>query len=78
MGHQFERLSYSSESSLTLLIDDLARERKSAFFKVSDTAPEMENWLNALLLQSAPLLHSKAGRENLEAWLEQAEKFSKT
>jgi len=76
MGHQFDRVAYSSESSLTLIIDDLLRQRQAGLGRVAETTPEVEDWINALQRQSSSLLHSKAGRENLEAWLEQVEQLT--
>jgi len=72
MGLQFDRVAYSSDSSLTLLVDDFARERGPTPMAL-DASIDLQDWYNALLLQSAPLIHSTTGRANLEAWLEQVQ-----
>jgi hypothetical protein len=69
MGVQFERLVFSSQSSLTLIVSDLLRQTRDGAGPVADTDIGMEDWVNALSRQTAPLLQSAAGRENLEAWL---------
>lgn len=73
MGAHCEHITYSSEISLTLIVDDIARQRREGT-SPSKTGPmDLLSWLNALQRQSAPLLHSKAARENLEAWLEEVQ-----
>ncbi len=74
MGVQFERLTYASENSLTLIIDDLMRQRAQGPAKAA--AVDMESWLNALQRQSRPLLQSETGRASLEAWLDLVEQES--
>ena len=65
-----EQIAQASGSSLTLIVDDLARQRRdSAIYPDSET-PDLDGWLNALQRQSTPLVHSKKGLANLEAWLE--------
>lgn len=77
MGLQFDRISYSSDSSLTLLIDDFMRQsRDEAVAAFDDDDLDMQDWFNALLRQSNPLIHTKAGRANLEAWLDQVEQLA--
>ncbi len=69
MGVQFERLVFSSNSSLTLIVSDLLRQSREGAGPVADTDNGQEDWINALSRQTSPLLQSTAGRENLEAWL---------
>ncbi len=71
MGAQFEHVTYSPEVSLTLIVDDITRQRRDAPFKAGPL--DLMSWLNALQRQSAPLVHSQASRENLEAWLDMVE-----
>jgi hypothetical protein len=70
MGAQFEHLTYSSEVSLTLIIDDALRQRRAAAFQSKAEPMELLSWLNALQRQSAPLIHSRSARDHLEEWLE--------
>ena len=70
MGAQFEQITYSAEVSLTLLVDDITRQRRDALFTSEAGPADLSNWLNALQRQAAPLVHSKASREHLEAWLD--------
>jgi hypothetical protein len=73
MGAQFEQITYSSELSLTLIVDDIARRRRESKAASSGEPMDVGNWLNALQHQSAPLVHSRASREHLEAWLAEVE-----
>ncbi|MBL8631355.1 MAG: hypothetical protein JNM81_17095 [Rhodospirillaceae bacterium] len=73
MGVQFERVMFSSNSSLTLIVSDLLRQVRDGAGPVADTESDMEDWINAMSRQSAPIIHSAAGRENLEAWLAEVE-----
>ena len=68
MGVQFETVAYSAESSLTLIVDDLARQRIVGPFAIP-LEQDMESWLNAFQRQSMPLIYSPQGKANLEAWL---------
>ncbi len=70
MGAQFEHITYSSEVSLTLIVDDITRERRDVPVASAAGPADLSNWLNALQRQTAPLIHSKASRKNLEAWLD--------
>lgn len=73
MGAQFEQITYSSELSLTLIVDDIARRRRETTAVSAGEPMDIDSWLNALQRQSAPLV-SSASREHLEAWLEEVEK----
>jgi hypothetical protein len=75
MGAQFENITYSSEVSLTLLVDDVARRRGLAGSVQNASPMDLTSWLNALQLQSAPMLHSRASREHLEAWLDEVDRL---
>ena len=74
MGLHFEQLTYSSEVSLTLIVDDITRQRRDAPFYPKAGPLDLVSWLNALQRQSAPLVHSASSREHLEAWLEEVDK----
>ena len=74
MGAQFEQVTYSSEVSLTLIVDDITRQRRDAPFYPKASPLDLVSWLNALQRQSAPLVHSTTSREHLEAWLEEVDK----
>ena len=74
MGLQFERITHSPTSSLTLIVDDIARERRELVAATPQAPGDMAAWLNALQVQSTPLVASKAGRADLAAWLEAVEK----
>lgn len=76
MGAQFEQLTYTSEVSLTLIVDDIARQRRDAASpSYADAGPmDLSSWLNALQRQTAPLVHSQAARDNLEAWLDEVQR----
>jgi hypothetical protein len=78
MGAQFDHITYSSEVSLTLIVDDIARQRRSSTFQAAANAAPMDivGWLNALQRQSASLVHSRASREHLEAWLEAVDQLT--
>ena len=75
MGAQFEHLTYSSEVSLTLIVDDTLRQRRAAMSSAQPKVEPMEllSWLNALQRQSAPLLQSANARDHLEEWLKAIE-----
>lgn len=73
MGVQFERVMFSSNCSLTLIVSDLLRQVRDGSGPVGDNNTDMEDWINALSRQSAPIIHTAAGRENLEAWLAEVE-----
>jgi hypothetical protein len=75
MGAQFENITYSSEVSLTLIVDDVARRRGLAGTVQNASPMDLTSWLNALQLQSAPMLHSRASREHLEAWLDEVDRL---
>ena len=76
MGAQFEQITYSSEVSLTLIVDDVARQRRELTRVVEAAAPlDLVSWLNALQRQSAPMVHSRASREHLEAWLDEVDRL---
>lgn len=76
MGAQFEHITYSSEVSLTLIVDDAARRSRELTRAVDAATPmDLTSWLNALQLQSAPMLHSRASREHLEAWLDEVDRL---
>jgi hypothetical protein len=72
MGAQFEQITFSSEMSLTLIVDDIARRRRET--NAASMEPmDIDSWLNALQRQSAPLV-SSASRDHLEAWLAEVDK----
>jgi hypothetical protein len=73
MGAQFEQITFSSEMSLTLIVDDIARRRRETNAASSLEPMDIDSWLNALQRQAAPLV-SSASRDHLEAWLEEVEK----
>ncbi len=73
MGVHCEHITYSSEVSLTLIVDDITRQRHEGAGPSKTGPMDLLSWLNALQRQSAPLLHSRAARENLEAWLEEVQ-----
>jgi hypothetical protein len=73
MGVQFENLTYSSGSSLTLAIDDLAHHRRIALVNPEAPAVDLDSWLNALQRQATPLIQSATRRSDLEAWLDAVE-----
>ncbi|MBL8643236.1 MAG: hypothetical protein JNK21_04830 [Rhodospirillaceae bacterium] len=75
MGLQFERVVFSPTSSLTLIVDDLLRQSRYGSGPLADTQPDIEDWINALQRQSTPLIHTTAGRANLEAWLAEVEQL---
>jgi hypothetical protein len=70
MGIQFETVTTLPEVSLTLIVDDILRQRHEASLYPKAAPLDLTNWLNALQRQAQPLVHSKALRENLEAWLD--------
>ncbi len=72
MGAQFgtHAVSHAAEMSLTLIVDDIARANAGGLLAPKEGALDLDNWLNVLQQQSAPLIQSKALRENLEAWLD--------
>jgi len=66
MGVQFQNVMQASDMSLTLILDDIMRQRRDGM----TVAPsDHEDWLNALLRQNTSLVYSASGRESLEAWL---------
>ena len=73
MGAHVDRITYSSEVSLTLIVDDITRQRRDAPFYPKAGPLDLVSWLNALQRQAAPLVHSAASREHLEAWLEEVD-----
>ena len=72
MGVQFETVAYAAENSLTLIVDDIARQRRNGS-QHSPIDQDLESWLNAFQRQSVPLIYSKQGQANLEAWLAEVE-----
>ena len=76
MGVQFECLTYSPESSLTLIVDDIMRQQPNGLAYSKAAVVDLEAWLNALHRQSRPLIHSAKGRAGLEAWLDAVEQQS--
>jgi hypothetical protein len=72
MGVQFETIAYAAENSLTLIVDDIARQRRSGHM-LPPIDQDLEAWLNAFQRQGQPLLYSKQGQANLEAWLQAVE-----
>jgi hypothetical protein len=68
MGVQFETVAYSAENSLTLIVDDIARQRGTAQM-LPPIDQDLEAWLNAFQRQGQALL-TPQGQENLEAWLQ--------
>ena len=69
MGIQFDSITTAPDCSLTFILNDLlARGARN-------TAPQadLEAWLNALSRQAVPIVASKKGRAQLEAWLDAAE-----
>ncbi len=76
MGVQFERLTHSPESSLTLVVDDIMRQRTNGLAYSKADVVDLEAWLNALHRQSRPLIHSEKGRAGLIAWLDAVEQQS--
>lgn len=75
MGVQFETVAYAAESSLTLIVDDIARQRIAGPMVLS-AEQDLESWLNAFQRQAMPLIYTKQGQENLEAWLAAVESDS--
>lgn len=69
MGIQFETVTTLPEVSLTLIVDDIMRQRATPVRSMT-TPLDLSTWLNALQRQAQPLVHSKALRANLEAWLD--------
>jgi hypothetical protein len=69
MNVAFDTISYAAESSLTLIVDDIARQRIAGGPLVVPLEQDLESWLNAFQRQSLPLIYSKQGQANLEAWL---------
>jgi hypothetical protein len=65
---QADTVAYTAESSLTLIVDDLARQRIVGPL-VIPLEQDLESWLNAFQRQSLPLIYSRQGQANLEAWL---------
>jgi|GEM_PF-5395863 len=69
MNIAFDAVSYAAESSLTLIVDDISRRRVAGGPLSVPLEQDLESWLNAFQRQSLPLIHSKQGLANLEAWL---------
>jgi len=69
MGIQFETVTTLPEVSLTLIVDDIMRQRTMPARTMAEPL-DLSTWLNALQRQTQPLVQSKALRENLEAWLD--------
>lgn len=64
MGIQFDSITAAPDCSLTFLMGDLGRGSRQA------AQADVEAWLNALSRQSVPIVASKSGRAQLEAWLD--------
>ena len=73
MDVHVEAITTAPAASLTLTVDDVVRQRRDAVLYPAVTAVDMGEWLNALQFQANPLIHSAAGRADLEAWLEIAQ-----
>lgn len=69
MGAQFDKLTLSPELSLTLIVDDIARQISAMPTYLTQGPLDLDGWLNALQRQTTPLLQSTSARDNLEAWL---------
>ncbi len=69
MGAQFDKLTLSPELSLTLIVDDIARQMSAVPTDLTQGPLDLDSWLNALQRQSTQLLQSKSARADLEAWL---------
>lgn len=75
MGVQFDTIAYSAENSLTLIVDDIARQRRAGQM-LPPLDQDLEDWLNAFQRQAMPLIYTKQGQANLEAWLAAVELVS--
>ncbi len=69
MGIQFDSITAAPDCSLTFIVNDIL-ERGA---RPSAQAADMEGWLNALSRQNTPIVASKSGRAQLEAWLDAVE-----
>jgi hypothetical protein len=75
MGIQFDSLTTASSSSLTWIVDDLLSRGASPAPRHDAQAGDalqpcdLEAWVNALLRQAMPIVASRTGRAQLEAWL---------
>ena len=74
MGIQFENVTTAPDSSLTWIMDDLAvrgqvPSRRDVPTAKALEAGDLEAWVNALLRQATPIVASRSGRAQLEAWL---------
>lgn len=65
---QIDTVAYSTETSLTLIVDDLTKQRIVGPLAIP-LEQDLESWLNAFQRQSLPLVYSRQGQANLEAWL---------
>jgi hypothetical protein len=70
MGAQIDQITSSFGSSLTHVIEDMQRQPLDGATQPVARTDELQDWLNALQRQATPLIFSKSGRANLEAWLE--------
>lgn len=64
MGVQFDSITAAPDCSLTYIMGDLGSRARH------DPQTDVEAWLNALARQSVPIVASKSGRAQLEAWLD--------
>jgi hypothetical protein len=75
MGIQFESVTTAPDSSLTWIMDDLTvrggqvPSRREVQTVKALEAGDLEAWVNALLRQATPIVASRSGRAQLEAWL---------
>jgi hypothetical protein len=69
MGVQFERITFAPPQSLTFIMDDIARHRRESAHSTG-ASDDLDGWLNALQRQAKPLISSKAGKDELLAWLD--------
>jgi hypothetical protein len=73
MGAQFDKVTVSPELSLTLIVDDLARQIQTAPSYLTEGPMDLGGWLNALHRQSTQLIQSESARSQLEAWLDEVD-----
>ena len=59
----------AAQEDNTMIVDEFVHQRRTGAAH-AHTAPELEAWLNALQRQNTPMITSRSGRAQLEAWLD--------
>ena len=70
MGIQLDNITAAPDCSLTFILNDVMSRRPDGRPLPAAPDADLEGWLNALSRQAVPIVASRAGQAQLEAWLD--------